>query len=83
MTTSNEQATTANTGICRSEPAANGVRAPVVDLGAADYHGARHLGSNVAATPRIVRWFADPYVADTPPSQPTPQPGISRTNASS
>ncbi|MEV5604615.1 lipase [Streptomyces sp. NPDC052299] len=58
MATGDEQATTENTGRCHVQLAANGVHAPVVDLGAADYHGSRHLGSNVAATPRIVRWFA-------------------------
>lgn len=58
MASGDEQATTENTERCRSGLAANGVHAPVVDLGAADYHGSRHLGSNAAATPRIVRWFA-------------------------
>ncbi|WP_328899615.1 lipase [Streptomyces sp. NBC_00441] len=58
MASGDEQATTGNTAICHAALAGNGVRAPVTDLGAADYHGSRHLGSNVAATPRIVRWFA-------------------------
>ncbi|MFB8087382.1 lipase [Streptomyces sp. NPDC055992] len=58
MASGDEQATTGNTDRCRAALASNGVRAPVTDLGAADYHGSRHLGSNVAATPRIVRWFA-------------------------
>ncbi|WUS96399.1 lipase [Streptomyces sp. NBC_00708] len=53
-----EQATTENTANCRAALASKGVRVPVDDLGAVDYHGSRHLGSNVAATPRIVRWFA-------------------------
>ncbi|THA58097.1 lipase [Streptomyces sp. A0958] len=51
-----EQATTE---YCRAALAKKGVSAPVTDLGAVDYHGSRHLGSNVAATPRIVRWFGE------------------------
>ena len=34
-----------------------GVRGPAVNLGTPDYQGSRHLGANVAATARIVRWF--------------------------
>ncbi|MEU2250726.1 lipase [Streptomyces sp. NPDC019224] len=60
MASGDEQATTENTESCRAAFAGNGVHAPVTDLGTADYHGSRHLGSNVAATPRIVRWFAEP-----------------------
>lgn len=59
MASGDEQATTENTAHCRAALAGNGVPAPVVDLGAVDYHGSRHLGSNVAATPRIVRWFGE------------------------
>ncbi|WP_406389762.1 hypothetical protein [Streptomyces sp. NBC_00887] len=33
--------------------------APVVDLGDVDHLGSRHLGSDVAATPAIVRWFGE------------------------
>ncbi|MFJ5546394.1 alpha/beta hydrolase family protein [Streptomyces sp. NPDC093225] len=53
-----EQAVTANTEHCQAALIRNGVDAPVVDLGAVDYRGSRHLGSNVAATSAIVRWFA-------------------------
>ncbi|MGW7337314.1 lipase [Streptomyces sp. NPDC054808] len=58
MASGDEQATTENTDRCRAALAGNGVHAPVIDLGAVGYHGSRHLGSNVAATPRIIRWFA-------------------------
>lgn len=59
MATGDEQAVTDNTEHCRAALLRNGVDAPVVDLGDVDYHGSRHLGSNVAATSSIVRWFAD------------------------
>lgn len=59
MASGDEQATTENTANCRSALAARGVSAPVTDVGAVDYHGSRHLGSNVAATSRIVRWFGE------------------------
>jgi hypothetical protein len=59
MATGDEQAVTANTEYCRDALLRNGVDAPVVDLGAVDHHGSRHLGSNVAATPAIVRWFGE------------------------
>ncbi|OMI39866.1 alpha/beta hydrolase family protein, partial [Streptomyces sparsogenes] len=52
-----EQATVANTAHCRAAFARHGVAAPVVDLGAVDYHGSRHLGSNVRATTAVVRWL--------------------------
>ncbi|WP_328942030.1 lipase [Streptomyces sp. NBC_00250] len=55
--TGDEQAVTANTTVCRTEFLKRGVDVPVVDLGPVDYHGSRHLGSNVAATTEIVRWF--------------------------
>lgn len=54
-----EQAVTVNTEHCQDALLRNGVDAPVVDLGAVDYHGSRHLGSNVAATSAIVRWFGE------------------------
>ncbi|MER6841909.1 lipase [Streptomyces platensis] len=59
MATGDEQAVTANTEHCRQALHKNGVDAPVVDLGAVEYHGSRHLGSNVAATSAIVRWFGE------------------------
>ncbi|MEU8780349.1 lipase [Streptomyces sp. NPDC048637] len=59
MATGDEQAGTANTEHCQKALLRNGVDAPVVDLGALDYHGSRHLGSNVVATSAIVRWFGE------------------------
>ncbi|MFI6875682.1 alpha/beta hydrolase family protein [Streptomyces sp. NPDC050400] len=57
MASGDEQAVTANTEHCQAALLRNGVDARVVDLGAVDYQGSRHLGSNVAATSAIVRWF--------------------------
>ncbi|MGA4838975.1 lipase [Streptomyces sp. G45] len=59
MAAGDEQATTANTTVCHDALRRDGVHAPVVDLGPVDYEGSRHLGSNAAATPEIVRWFAE------------------------
>lgn len=59
MATGDEEAVTANTEHCQAALRRNGVGAPVVDLGAVDYQGSRHLGSNVAATSAIVRWFGE------------------------
>ncbi|AZQ40946.1 lipase [Streptomyces cyaneochromogenes] len=59
MATGDEQAVNANTERCRAALFRKGVDAPVVDLGAVEYHGSRHLGSNVAATSSIVRWFGE------------------------
>ncbi|WP_211270400.1 lipase [Streptomyces exfoliatus] len=59
MATGDEQAVTENTEHCRTALLGNGVDAPVVDLGAVDHYGSRHLGSNVAATSSIVRWFGE------------------------
>ncbi|MFJ8754839.1 lipase [Streptomyces sp. NPDC102441] len=59
MAAGDEQAVTANTEHCRAALRGNGVDAPVVDLGAVDHQESRHLGSNVAATSAIVRWFGD------------------------
>ncbi|MFJ9808031.1 hypothetical protein ACIRTB_07360 [Streptomyces sp. NPDC101158] len=59
MATGDEQAVTANTEHCRAALRGKGVDAPVVDLGAVDHHGSRHLGSNIAATSEIVRWFGE------------------------
>ncbi|MFI6347876.1 lipase [Streptomyces sp. NPDC050560] len=58
MASGDEQAVNANTAHCRAALREHGVDAPVVDLGGVDYEGSRHLGSNVAATSAIVRWFA-------------------------
>jgi hypothetical protein len=33
------------------------LRVPAINLGTPDYQGSRHLGSNVAGTAQIVRWF--------------------------
>ncbi|MFI6055218.1 lipase [Streptomyces violascens] len=57
MATGDEQAATANTTGCHKALLRNGVDVPVVDLGPVDHNGSRHLGSNVAATTEIVRWF--------------------------
>ncbi|MFB7591294.1 lipase [Streptomyces sp. NPDC056169] len=59
MARGDEQAVTDNTEHCRTALLRNGVDVPVVDLGDVDYHGSRHLGSNVAATSSIVRWFGE------------------------
>lgn len=59
MAAGDEQAVTDNTEYCRAALFRNGVDAPVVDLGDVDYHGSRHLGSNVAATSAVVRWFGE------------------------
>ncbi|WP_406148021.1 lipase [Streptomyces sp. NBC_01012] len=59
MAAGDEQAVTANTDRCRAALHRNGVDAPVVDLGAVDHQDSRHLGSNVAATSAIVRWFGE------------------------
>jgi hypothetical protein len=52
-----EQAVNANTSHCQAWFAAQGLRVPTVNLGTPDYQGSRHLGSNVAGTARIARWF--------------------------
>ncbi len=52
-----EQAVNANTFRCRAWFAASGAHVPAVNLGTPDYQGSRHLGSNVAGTAQIVRWF--------------------------
>ncbi|MFI6950429.1 lipase [Streptomyces sp. NPDC050422] len=59
MATGDEEATTENTEHCRAALARKGVDAPVVDVGEVDYQESRHLGSNVAATTAIVRWFGE------------------------
>ncbi|MFJ7278464.1 lipase [Kitasatospora sp. NPDC098663] len=52
-----EQAANANTDHCEATLRSHGVNAAVVDLGTPDFAGSRHLGSNVAGTAAIVRWF--------------------------
>ncbi|MEV0578164.1 lipase [Streptomyces sp. NPDC050392] len=59
MATGDEQAATGNTETCKAALLKRGVDAPVIDLGAVDHQGSRHLGSNVAATSSIVRWFGE------------------------
>lgn len=54
-----EQAVNANTADCVADLAAHGVTADVVDLGAPDYQGSRHLGSAVAGTADAVGWFTE------------------------
>ncbi|MFE9658869.1 lipase [Streptomyces sp. NPDC005955] len=61
VATGDEQAVTANTDRCRTALLGNGVDAPVIDVGAVDHRGSRHLGSNVAATSAIVRWFGESH----------------------
>ncbi|GGV31596.1 hypothetical protein GCM10010182_63920 [Actinomadura cremea] len=53
-----EQAVTANTAACAAALRARGVRVPVVDVDDRLHEGSRHLGSNVAATGMVARWFA-------------------------
>jgi hypothetical protein len=55
--TNDEQAVNANTVHCQAWFAASGAHVPTVNLGTPDYQGSRHLGSNVAGTAHIVRWF--------------------------
>jgi hypothetical protein len=52
-----EQAVNANTFHCQAWFAASGTRVPAINLGTPNYQGSRHLGSNVAGTAHIVRWF--------------------------
>jgi hypothetical protein len=55
--TNDEQAVNANTVHCQAWFAARGTHVPPINLGTPDYQGSRHLGSNVAGTAQIVRWF--------------------------
>ncbi|MGI5200879.1 hypothetical protein ACQEU6_04695 [Spirillospora sp. CA-108201] len=52
-----EQAVTANTDHCAAAFRGRGAAVPVVEVGDRLYGGSRHLGSNLAGTARIVRWF--------------------------
>ncbi|MET8697856.1 lipase [Kitasatospora sp. NPDC004723] len=54
-----EQAANANTDHCEAALRSHGVNPAVVGLGTPDFAGSRHLGSNVAATAAIVRWFGE------------------------
>ncbi|MFB4302967.1 alpha/beta hydrolase family protein [Actinomadura sp. NTSP31] len=56
--TNDDQAVTANTDHCAAAFRARGVDAPVIDVGDQTYGGSRHLGSNLAGTAMVVRWFA-------------------------
>ncbi|MQY08479.1 alpha/beta hydrolase family protein [Actinomadura macrotermitis] len=53
-----EQAVTLNTDHCAADLRGRGVRVPVIDVGDTRYGGSRHLGSNVAGTAQVVRWFS-------------------------
>ena len=55
--TNDEQAVNANTFHCQAWFAASKTRVPTINLGTPNYQGSRHLGSNVAGTAHIVRWF--------------------------
>jgi hypothetical protein len=55
--TNDEQAVNASTFHCQAAFAAHGAHVPKINVGTADYQGSRHLGSNVAGTAQIVRWF--------------------------
>ena len=58
LATHDEQAVNANTWHCQADFAAMHRHVPVINLGTPEYQHSRHLGSNVAATARIVRWFS-------------------------
>jgi hypothetical protein len=58
VATRDEQAVNANTWHCQAGFAARHRQIPVIGLGTPDYQHSRHLGSNVAGTARIVRWFS-------------------------
>ncbi|MFD8757151.1 alpha/beta hydrolase family protein [Kitasatospora sp. NPDC059577] len=53
-----EQAADANTDACAAALRSHGADPAVVDLGTPDFARSRHLGSNVAGTADIVRWFS-------------------------
>ncbi|WP_241844609.1 alpha/beta hydrolase family protein [Kitasatospora sp. CB01950] len=56
-----EQAASTNTDHCEATLRSHGVNPAVVDLGTPDFAGSTHLGTNVAATAAIVRWFSHPH----------------------
>lgn len=53
-----EQAVNGNSVQCRADLGAHGARVRLTDLGKRNYAGSRHLGSNVAGTTAVVRWFS-------------------------
>ena len=59
LATHDEQAVNANTWHCQADFAARHRHVPVINLGTPSYQRSRHLGSNVAATAQIVRWFTE------------------------
>ena len=52
-----EQAATANTFSCQKSLRSAGAHVPVELLGKPSYAGSRHLGTNVAGTSAVTRWF--------------------------
>lgn len=56
--TGDDEAAVANTEHCEAAMRAHGVPVRTVNVGPVDYQGSRHLGSQVAATARIVRWLS-------------------------
>ncbi|WP_380281967.1 alpha/beta hydrolase family protein [Kitasatospora purpeofusca] len=54
-----EQAADANTDHCAAGLRSHGAEPTVVGLGTPDFAGSRHLGSNVAATAAVARWFGE------------------------
>jgi hypothetical protein len=58
MAADDEQAVNASTLHCQAAFAARQAQISVINLGAPDYQGSRHYGSNVAGTAQIVRWFS-------------------------
>src|SRR5215472_16253487 len=58
LATHDEQAVNANTWHCQADFAAMHRHVRVINLGTPEYQHSRHLGSNVAATARIVRSFS-------------------------
>ncbi|MGA5820360.1 alpha/beta hydrolase family protein [Kitasatospora sp. NPDC094028] len=58
VASADEQAANANTDHCEGALQSHGVNAPVVNLGSPDFARSRHLGSNVAGTAAVVRWFS-------------------------
>jgi hypothetical protein len=53
-----EQAATANTAHCAADFTAAGRSVDRVVLAPHDFHGSRHVGSNVEGTAAVARWFA-------------------------
>ncbi|MCX4672389.1 lipase [Streptomyces sp. NBC_01381] len=53
-----EQATVQNTANCAAAFQEREIGVPVIDLGTADHQKSQHLGSNVKATAKVVRWFS-------------------------